>query len=145
MKLDEFGPAIEAPRKDIEKLFDVPTQLINSLADSMVSQKDNLIIDAINTRIGTNWKIEDLKGRLDTFIYPDKTELFCLDGEALIYFTPVELDSSDPLKIKAVQKYLPIAPGTMNPRGELSEEVHSLKKTIDSVPNLSMQRERVKP
>ncbi|MBM95999.1 MAG: hypothetical protein CMI09_09170 [Oceanospirillaceae bacterium] len=52
----------------------------------LLADKEEIIREAINRKIGTDWVPEDLKGRCYITKSPNTYEVFYLDGEPLVRF-----------------------------------------------------------
>ena len=65
-------------------------QMISDMAEGVIAQKEEQIKAAIDYMIGEPWSINDIAGRGEMKIYPDKTEVFVFDGVELIRFYPIE-------------------------------------------------------
>ena len=67
---------------------------MNSVASrickSIVDSKDDLIKAEITKFIGSDWSVEELKGRAELLFMPDCSEIFKLDGVELIQFMKAE-------------------------------------------------------
>ena len=76
---------------------------------TLASKKEDVIRFAISKRIGTEWTLEDLKGRCYSQKSPSTNEVFYLDGKPLVEFgdVSIEQDTSDQTKhiISANIKY----------------------------------------
>jgi len=55
------------------------------------ARRQQVVEDAINSVIGHDWSLRDLKGRIELLVFPDETELIKLDGKDLIRFAKPEL------------------------------------------------------
>jgi len=84
-------------------------EFANKLSKELAVQKEKLIKDAINYKIGNSeWCIADLTGRGEMKILPDKTEIFAFDGQELIHFGNFRTEIDNKAmgwSIKAVQEY----------------------------------------
>lgn len=67
--------------------------IYHNLSFEIVTQKEELIKEAINFMIGSQWTIKDITGRGEILYYPDKTEVFVFDGKSLIRFYPCESET----------------------------------------------------
>lgn len=63
-------------------------ETVQRIANSMVSQRDAIIDTAITHKLGEEWTEEELLGRAQLITTPQKTEVFAIDGEALVEFYP---------------------------------------------------------
>jgi len=60
--------------------------LAGQMMTVLMEKKDNIIREAINRKIGTDWTLEDLKGRCHVTTSPNTYEVFYLDGRAIVKF-----------------------------------------------------------
>ena len=79
------------------------------IVDSLSRNKERLIKNAIDHKMESkDWRIEDLTGRGEIKICPDKSEIFAFDGVDLIWFSApkTEIDSSvKGIYLRTVQEY----------------------------------------
>lgn len=67
----------------------------SKLSRELAAKKDELIREAINRRIGTDWKLEDMRGRLNLIIDARKPEqVLCLDGTPILELHPLTTGTS---------------------------------------------------
>jgi hypothetical protein len=69
---------------------DVMSQIVSNISMGLMTQKEEQIKAAIDFMIGKPWTIEEITGRGEFHLYPDKTEVFAFDGQELIRFYPIE-------------------------------------------------------
>jgi len=71
-------------------------EYVGQIISSMNSQKDEEIKKAISYKIGhDNWTIEEVTGRGEFKIFPDKTEIFAFDDVDLLHFEPIEIETEN--------------------------------------------------
>lgn len=71
---------------------DVMSQIVSNISGGLMAQKEEQIKAAIDFMIGESWTIDDIVGRGEFHLYPDKTEVFTFDGRELIRFYPAETE-----------------------------------------------------
>lgn len=59
------------------------------LSRSIAAKKDELIGQAICSRLGTNWTLDDLRGRLECHIDHEHVQVIRLDGEPILELHPM--------------------------------------------------------
>ncbi len=79
----------EAKRNEESSLTDL---LAGQMMTELMTEKDNIIREAINRKIGTDWTLEDLKGRCHVTKSPNTYEVFYLDGKAIVKFDDPHLE-----------------------------------------------------
>lgn len=88
-------------------MSDLVALLVSQLMTKFIDQRDQIIIDAIQQRLG-DFKIEQiesLRGRLTRIIYePSRREEWRLDGKMLCEFYPAEYELRSNL-YSVTQKY----------------------------------------
>ncbi len=62
------------------------------LAVEMTSTQEKIIKEAINFKIGTDWDMFDVIADCSMKTLPDKTQIFCFQGEDLIHFNRIKYD-----------------------------------------------------
>ena len=72
---------------------DVMNQIVSNISMGLMTQKEDQIKAAIDYMIGQPWTIEEIAGRGEFRIYPDKTEVFTFDGVELVRFYPIQTET----------------------------------------------------
>lgn len=81
-------------------------QIRKKLSNHMMAQREILISGAISRFFGNDdWNLCDLVGRLENIITPDSVEIFHIDGQPIIEFYPLKIDSPIYQTINVTQNY----------------------------------------
>ncbi len=89
-------------------MYEIAKEKSIEMANATVAQKEMLIVKSVNGLIGEDWVLADLDGRLVKNIMPDKSEIIKFDGEELLQFFPVKLETKTTetgVTMKATQPY----------------------------------------
>ena len=82
----------------------------NQLATAMVEKTDSIIMQELSARLGhpvDASQLAEFAGRIHRKIYPDKVEVFELDGVPFLEMHPIEV-RMDRMMLVAEQKYRPL-------------------------------------
>lgn len=60
--------------------------LAGQMMTGLIKKKEDIIREAINRKIGTDWTLEDLNGRYCMTKPPNTYEVFYLDGKPIVKF-----------------------------------------------------------
>tara|TARA_R100000951_G_C2586526_1_gene163625 strand:+ start:351 stop:620 length:270 start_codon:yes stop_codon:yes gene_type:complete len=66
------------------------SEFTDTLCKQVIDSKDNLIKIEVTRFLGSEWKVEDLKGMAGLLVMPDGSEIFTVDGVELIQFFKIE-------------------------------------------------------
>lgn len=70
----------------VHKLPDREYSVVDDMAIALIREKDSIIKRAITNKLGDNWSLEDLKGRIHSTKSPNTYEVYYLDGDAIVKF-----------------------------------------------------------
>lgn len=93
VELVTYGKGIYEPLDD-EPIDtpDVMQQTNDLLAGQIARSLDDIVREAINRQLGrSDWVINDLAGRLNRCIYPDKREVYSVDGVPVLEVFPMDM------------------------------------------------------
>lgn len=72
---------------------DVRQAVTDQLGSAMAAKTDNILREAVTRFLGRDdWVLGELKGRAYLNRLPSGAEVFCLDGVALVEFSPITVE-----------------------------------------------------